>query len=94
MSCDPFKSYELGDEVEVDGVPGLVSFISYEPRTMSVLVGRGCHKSEDTSLVIIKSSIERVSKGWTDREEAQARLTPRPCRWYDGNNSTSPRPPS
>ena len=92
MSGDLFKSYELGDEVEVDGVPGLVSFISYELRTMSVLIGKGCHKSEDTSLVIYKFSIESVSKGWTDREEALAALTPRPCRWYDENNPTSSSP--
>jgi len=83
-----FSSYEVGDEVTVyDGIPGVVSFISVELQTMSICVGRGCHKSEDTNLVVGDYNISEVEKGWPDREVALAALTPRPCRWYDSDNS-------
>jgi len=83
-----FSSYEVGDEVTVYGaIPGVVSFISIELQTMSICVGRGCHKSEDTNLVVGDYNISKVEKGWTDREVAERLLTPRPCRWYDGSNT-------
>ncbi len=83
-----FTSYEVGDEVTVyGGIPGVVSFISVELQTMSICVGRGCDKSEDSNLVVGDSDISKVEKGWPDREVALASLTPRPCRWYDSDNS-------
>lgn len=85
---ESFSSYEIGDEVTVnEGMPGVVSFISIELKTMSVCVGRGCHKSEDTNIVIGAYNLGEVERGWPDREVALAALTPRPCRWYDGDNS-------
>lgn len=87
--AENFSSFEIGDEVTVgDDLFGLVSFIDVELQTMSILVGRGCHKSEDTNLVVSGYLISKVEKGWPDREVALAALTPRPCRWYDGNDST------
>jgi hypothetical protein len=83
-----FSSYEVGDEVTIyDHMPGVVSFISIELQTMSICVGRGCPKSEDTNIVVGGFNISDVSKGWPDREVALAALTPRPCRWYDGDNT-------
>ncbi len=83
-----FSSYEIGDKVTVYGdMPGVVSFISIELQTMSICVGRGCHKSEDTNLVIGSRTLSEVEKGWTDQEVAERLLTPRPCRWYDSDNS-------
>ncbi len=84
-----FSSFKIGDEVTIgDDLFGLVSFIDVELQTMSICVGRGCHNSEDTNVVIGAFSISKVEKGWPDREVALAALTPRPCRWYDEDNST------
>lgn len=85
---ESFSSYEIGDKVTVHGdMPGVVSFISIELQTMSICVGRGCHKSEDTNLVVNSRTLSEVERGWTDHEVAERLLTPRPCRWYDSDNS-------
>lgn len=84
-----FNLYELGDKVtlksEVDkGILfGLVSFIDIELQTMSITVGKGCHRSEDT-IVVLRSwdTSAEVTLGWSDPELAQRQLTPRPCPWY------------
>ena len=85
---ESFSSFEPGDEVIVNGdMPGFVSFICNELKTMSVCVARGCHKSEDTNLVFGEYNLNQIQKGWPDRELAEKSLTPRPCRWYDEDNS-------
>ena len=79
-----FNCFEVGHEVTISGMPGVVSFIDAELQTMSVLIGRGCHQSEDTKLIVREWDLDRVEKGWSDREVAQAALTPRHCSWYSG----------
>lgn len=87
---DCFSSYEIGDEVTVnDDMPGVVSFVCKELKTMSICVGRGCHRAEDTNVVISAHSVSKVKRGWPDREVAQAALTPRPCRWYDDEDPST-----
>lgn len=82
-----FSLHEVGDKVTIkdDGCPdlfGLVSFIDVELQTMSVLVGRGCNRSEDTVRVIRAFDYAEVLLGWSDPELAEKQLTPRPCPWY------------
>ena len=85
---ESFNSYKPGDEVIVNGdMPGFVSFVCKELKTMSVCVARGCHRSEDTNMVFSEHNIDKIQRGWPDREVAERSLTPRPCRWYDGDNS-------
>ena len=85
---ESFNSFKVGDEVTVyGGTPGVVSFICEELKTMSVCIGRGCHKAEDTNMVMSEYNLDKVEKGWPDRELAEKSLTPRPCRWYDGDKS-------
>ena len=82
-----FSLHEVGDKVTIKdaGCPdlfGLVSFIDTELQTMSVLVGRGCNRSEDTVRVLSSFDYAEVFLGWSDPELAEKQLTPRPCPWY------------
>ena len=83
-----FNLYELGDKVTIRSevgkeiLFGLVSFIDVELQTMSVLVGRGCNRSENTVRVIRSFDYSEVVLGWSDPELAEKQLTPRPCPWY------------
>ena len=53
-----FSLYELGDKVTLmskvgkEILFGLVSFIDLELQTMSITVGKGCNRSEDTIVVL------------------------------------------
>ena len=89
-----FSLHEVGDKVTIkdDGCPdlfGLVSFIDVELQTMSVLVGRGCHRSEDTVRVLRSFDHAEVLLGWSDPEVAQRQLTPRPCPWYSDKEKST-----
>lgn len=85
---ESFNSFKVGDEVIVYGeTPGFVSFVCEELKTMSVCIGRGCHRAEDTNMVFSEHNINKIQKGWPDREVAEKSLTPRPCRWYDEDTS-------
>ena len=87
---ESFNSYEVGDEVVINGMPGLVSFICKELKTMSVLVGRGCHRSEDTKIVVSAGQVPaKLTRGWPDREVALTSLTPRCSPWYDEKDTSS-----
>lgn len=84
-----FSLYELGDKVTLRSevgkeiLFGLVSFIDIELQTMSITVGRGCNRSEDTNVVIsFWNNSTEVLLGWSDPELAEKQLTPRPCPWY------------
>jgi hypothetical protein len=83
-----FSLHEVGDKITIkDGkgygdLFGLVSFIDIELQTMSILVGRGCHRSEDTIRVVRSFDCSEVVLGWSDHEVAEKQLTPRPCPWY------------
>ena len=87
------EKFEVGDEVMVLSeiaahapIPGLVSFVSIELKTMSILVGRGCRRSEDTNVVITEPEVPtKVKIGWSgpERKVAQESLKPRECSWYD-----------
>jgi len=88
MSKD-FNQFRVGDEVVVSGMPGVVSFIDSELKTMSILVGRGCHQSEDTKVVVRAWDLSKVSAGWPDREVATAALTPRECSWYSSKRDSN-----
>ena len=93
---DLFTSCKLGDKVTIKAASGvgedlfgLVGFIDIELQTMSIIVGRGCNRSEDTLRVIRSYDYDEVVLGWSDEEVAQQQLTPRPCPWYsDKENST------
>ena len=84
-----FSLYELGDKVTLKSevgkeiLFGLVSFIDIELQTISITVGRGCNRSEDT-IVVLRFWQEgtEVLLGWSDPELAEKQLTPRPCPWY------------
>lgn len=90
-----FGLYKLGDrvtlrsEISKEILFGLVSFIDIELQTMSICVGRGCHRSKDTNIVIKGwDTSTEVLLGWSDPELAEKQLTPRPCPWYsDKENS-------
>ena len=84
-----FNLYELGDKVTLRSevgkeiLFGLVSFIDKDLQTVSITVGRGCHKSEDTIVVLrFWDDSTEVLLGWSDPELAEKQLTPRPCPWY------------
>ena len=86
------KPFTPGEKVEVTfpssrTIPGIIDFVCGELGVMSILIGTGCHKSEDTKLMVYSSCEKtrgiKVSHGWSDSELAQKALTPRPCTWYD-----------
>ena len=82
--------FEVGQEVMVDSsTPGVVSFIDKEFQIMSILIGRGCHRSEDTKLIIMSWELSRVEKGWPDRKLGEEALTPRPCSWYSSKRDSN-----
>ena len=91
-----FRLYELGDKVTLRSevgkeiLFGLVSFIDIELQTMSITVGRGCNRSEDT-IVVLRSwdNSSEVLLGWSDPELAEKQLTPRPCPWYSDKEKST-----
>ena len=91
-----FSLYESGDKVTLRSkigkeiLFGLVSFIDIELQTMSICVGRGCHRSEDTNIVLKSwDTFTEVLLGWSDPEVAEKQLTPRPCPWYSDKEKSS-----
>lgn len=91
-----FSLYESGDKVTLRSkigkeiLFGLVSFIDIELQTMSITVGRGCHKSEDTNIVLKSwDTSTEVLLGWSDPEVAEKQLTPRPCPWYSDKEKST-----
>lgn len=91
-----FSLYELGDKVTLRSevgkeiLFGLVSFIDIELQTISITVGRGCNRSEDT-IVVLRFWQEgtEVLLGWSDPELAEKQLTPRPCPWYSDKEKST-----
>ena len=91
-----FSLYELGDKVTLKSeigkeiLFGLVSFIDIELQTISITVGRGCNRSEDT-IVVLRFWQEgtEVLLGWSDPELAEKQLTPRPCPWYSDKEKST-----
>ena len=90
-----FSLYELGDKVTIKDnlnggadLFGLVGFIDIELQTMSIIVGRGCHRSEDTLRVMHTYDHDEVLLGWSDPELAEKQLTPRPCPWYSSKEKS------
>lgn len=91
-----FSLHKVGDQVTLRSkigkeiLFGLVSFIDIESQTMSVCVGRGCNRSEDTN-VVIKSwdNSTEVLLGWSEPELAEKQLTPRPCPWYSDKEKST-----
>ena len=91
-----FSLYELGDKVTLRSevgkeiLFGLVSFIDIELQTMSITVGKGCNRSEDT-IIVLRSwdNSSEVLLGWSDPEQAEKQLTPRPCPWYSSKEKST-----
>lgn len=84
-----FNQFRVGDEVMISGMPGVVSFIDSELKIMSILVGRGCHQSEDTKVIVQAWDLSKIELGWPDREVATAALTPRGCSWYSSKRDSN-----
>ena len=91
-----FNLYELGDKVTLKSeigkrtLFGLVSFIDKESQIVSITIGRGCHKSEDTNIVLsFWQEGTEVLLGWSDPELAEKQLTPRPCPWYSDKEKST-----
>lgn len=91
-----FSLYELGDKVTLmskvgkEVLFGLVSFIDIELQTMSITVGKGCNRSEDTIVVLrFWDTSTEVLLGWSDPELAEKQLTPRPCPWYSDKEKSN-----
>ena len=90
-----FSLYELGDKVTLmskvgkEILFGLVSFIDLELQTMSITVGKGCNRSEDTIVVLrFWDTSTEVLLGWSDPKLAEKQLTPRPCPWYSDKKTS------
>lgn len=91
-----FSLYELGDKVTLmskvgkEILFGLVSFIDLELQTMSITVGKGCNRSEDTIVVLrFWDTSTEVLLGWSNPELAEKQLTPRPCPWYSDKEKSA-----
>jgi len=91
-----FGLYELGDKVTLRSeigkeiLFGLVSFIDIELQTISITVGRGCNRSEDTIVVLrFWDESTELLLGWSDPELAEKQLTPRPCPWYSNKEKST-----
>ena len=90
-----FSLYELGDKVTLRSkvgkeiLFGLVSFIDIELQTISITVGKGCNRSEDTIVVLrFWDESTEMLLGWSDPEVAEKQLTPRPCPWYSSKEKS------